>query len=555
MGLEEVRFTALTELVNHIPANLEKSIVLITDVSRDGIGDLIHQHRAFKILNRSFPGKIRSMTFCYPDQQTSVCEKMAEEIGFSTECFPTYLRLPLIKLLKSNNHELPSESDALAYFIKNMGLTQEKAARMVKAQTSVELIVVVSHLIPITPGPLHPSIRQFDLIEINHKPLTAHERLSKTNMGLYPSREGIWCDAASQTEMDDGHHLLASKKLQTLFNCPVFDNEADAKAWFDTCWISQAHCYERDYFIMGMVAQAAYVHKKHSHIDKIIIKFNSIDRSPDRSGREWSEFLPELQNTHLRSALNSLNIKSIEIPHYNRHTIDINPKNKIVIRLVSTKIPYQYYPLFRQMVTGIDMPGGDNTYSEAFSNPHTKLPALFEFRKEKIEMFSALLETIERLWINVEEKQWLRKIYSISEQMHQLAGIPLSLADENIKSFSRHIPTCEEKARAQAIDLSLKLAECWASCDNAQSIWQKLCAEIKKHALDGRLVSIIKEQLCFARDPQLMALKEKLCNSDLSVHQLENHYTLALRQSASEHQLTKAAHADKQIVTQSHPVI
>lgn len=306
------------------------------------------------------------------------------------------------------------------------------------------------------------NVRTYHLGEIQDSSetpiLNMRERLNNDHFGLLPEGQGIWVDTIPKIEDKADTIFNASQTLKTYLGVHDCQSIDDAKTWIEKTWIIQSYYYSEHNFFLTLLAQLKYLNKESPHITHCFVKYNG----KNREGDGWSEDIDPV----MLEAFNQTNVRSITINQ--RHQL-INPNNKLELRLKRERISNNDYPVFLTLLNAA-FPGGDNTYSEAFSNPNLSLPPFPENRDYKTN--------------------WLDKAFT---KFPQLGFIHHRCKEMNTKHFREY---------KEVLEQANILAYAWESLDNPQSAWFTLLNHIKTQDVARRIPAIVKEQLFFALFPE-----------------------------------------------------
>lgn len=455
-GNEHRLFVEMTDIFKTLKVDTRgKKICLQTKVENDGIGDLIHQIRAAKVLRQTFKDQI-------------VCSTYTHSRFFSwSNAYSYTFEDKIEKLIREHQFE--------THFNEyNYEIFHEK----------FDLVVTVS-LAGGIEDDIDISSRSYSLEEIRDR-LTGSgynysepaQRIKEDIMGFLPTFQGIWIDEIPLAKAKNSMILHASPALKKALHCSELSTREEATQWLNHSWIAQSQSYYKNNFIITLFAQLKYIQKSELPINNVIIKYAGYTRED----HEW-KLKEKLREYAYNEALSLLNVKELILDGV---TYAVNNNKTITLNLFKKRLETADYATFQQLTNGIIFPAGDNTYSEAYSNPNTLLPPFPELRDYKYNTLSPLFSLIKTLSLDGIEKNWLRHVFQGSRILLEDNRLPL------YKLF--------EKAET--------LAERWAQSSQPHKTWLTLHNELKKHDLAQRLPAIIKEQLIFKEHPHLE--KEKL---------------------------------------------
>lgn len=427
-------YCQLTDLFEECTIELPacKNIALRTQVE-EGVGDFIHLIRTYQVLSKDYPKRIECYTKCSSSAITRLT-KIASEFNF--QCHFNK---------EINNHE-------------------------------TILIVDISYTGSSNPEPDAPRTYQLDEIQSNY---CVQPRSKVSKMGFLPDCEGIWIDEIKDGT-ETGDLLLSTPSLKKLFICENLENPVQAKKWLDQAWIAQSHYYSERLFYISLFAQLGYLKKRYHDIKYLIIKYFGFNRDM----KPWN-CSDKFNSPEFINALSKFNVRSV-ILDGNTHLI--NNKNSIDICMFKTHLSNQDYQIFQNLLNGVVFPAGDNSYSEAYSNPNTILPPFPELRDYKIDSVDPLFNIIANLQLEPLEINWLQSLVRQCKKINS--------------SFAGGMDVILAQGKC--------IAKLWASAEDPKHAWLSLHKTLKNHDLGKRLPCIIKEQILFAQNPKLEANKIRL---------------------------------------------
>jgi hypothetical protein len=359
---ENQKFIKMTnhfdKLIIKIPMN--KKILLRTQVESDGIGDFMHQIRAFNILNQTFKDNLVCHTICNPRMEMRLRD-IANELKFETQF----------------NKEIITDNLAL--------------------------IVDISY--PCSSDADTDNIRNYQLLEIANPSfsLDPKKRIQIDHMGFLPGCQGIWIDEIPLSHEKENILESGSSALKRILSCENISNSAQAKEWLNHTWIAQSQVYSCKIFILTLAAQLSYIQKRSLVINQFFTKYMGIDRD----NHEW-KMSEKLMDPEYINIFSRLNVKCIILDGVN-YLVD--ESKSVVVHISKNRLSSNDYFRFQQLMNGMIFPAGDITYSEAYSNPNTLLPPLPELREYKNETLNPLFTIIKSLSLPTRDIDWLISFY------------------------------------------------------------------------------------------------------------------------------------------------
>lgn len=466
----EQQYCLMTDIFYDMDINLDKKICLVADINPDGIGDLMLQIRAFHILNKRYPGGIQCISFA-AKQHVEKYKLIAKNHDFQTIFYDLANSRTWI-------HSLLSEQE-------------------------FELVIQISYALPSQPF-LNRNIRHYTLSEIkHHHPFNSRDKMGY--LGFMPDGEGLFLEAISDNKHLSSVLMTLPESLTKVLSVPDNLTEDKATNWYRMTWIAQSCYYDMNPFIVTLVAQLYYIRESCPLIKNVIIKFNS----KTREGKNW-DVVDKFQSAQFKSVLNECNIKVLVIDNL---IVFKNDSNAITLKLSTQYLTHTDYQAFVQLLNGCCFPSGDNTYCEAWSNSNTTLPPFPELRSYKQSSLNPLISAIDLLDLDENSRIFLH--------------------DHIMSCLYMHTQVKDNTDESTLFDISRRMASVWSRARNPHAAWLVLAHYLSKQNLNDRLISIIKEQLIFARHPELISQKYKSIDSE-GKHGIDHYKAIVLRKLSAK---------------------
>lgn len=291
-----------------------------------------------------------------------------------------------------------------------------------------------------------------------------------TTMGLGPAQAGIWL----YQEPDYRRSLFSlTKSFAALLGCSQLQGDGLIE-WYNETLICSCMVHSSSEVINSIFANLLILNVKGRR--RLIFKTTKAPEVIDKNKKFNKNFLDALKR------------QNVQRFYYNEQNIFTTKQTGIELRVVDQRFENSDWESYKELINGTFTVGGDNTLSEALSNPNTLPPLIFPPHKQ--------IKSVVRGYMNVSNLA-----YELPDDtLGKMALIEYFQATKEL--IDNEHPSIFESQLKKILD-SHKL-------DEIQSAWRALVLYARQMDLHKYLVPLVTERALFAYCPRIADIRKKI---------------------------------------------
>lgn len=445
----------------------EGGVFVYSQILSDGIGDLIHLVNLEKAISSSFGNKVSYAALEQlpgSQQENAKLQKLHHDI----------VRQAGSKIaVEDTSHNLYADKYSTSLKV------QVRAAEMLYC-ISQQRDFIKTGLKTINPNLQHlevPTLQEIQLPDLDgmNAPLDI--------MGVQPGNAGVWISNAPPPIQQSLKNCSAN--LKGMLGCSGL-NEQELAAWYGGSQICTSMLYNADEVSKAIYASLALLQSSGTAKERLIFKTKI---GPD--------FLTKPLRPEIIRELEQLGVGTVVVDN---EKIFSGTKPGVELRILTKRIEEEDWKTFKDLVNGVSGVGGDNTLSEALSNPNTLPPLIFSQHQYKHDAYCGIIDLARELPDELIGKKELVEYMEAVKEMAYWAT-PMDYASK--------LANILEKAGDKAM----------------RNAWSELTQYARKKVnLNEFVVAQFTEQLFLEKFPEISKERERIMNSHATLEEKSAEY-------------------------------
>jgi hypothetical protein len=219
---------------------------------------------------------------------------------------------------------------------------------------------------------------------------------NELSMGVKPGNIGVWLSLIPQNP--EQTLVNAPESLKNKLGCASMSKK-DVQKWYQESVICSTMVYRSEEHDRAIFAMLGIVQETMKDKKRVVFKTNSTPRflCIPATYREWEKtgryFFLELSPKN-EQLVQKFGVQSII---FNDESLYKGPNEGIELRIISHRLNEDEWDIYKNLQNGLTGVGGDNTFSEALSNPYSLPPLLFSQHKFKQSSYAGIIDVAENL--------------------------------------------------------------------------------------------------------------------------------------------------------------